>query len=396
MKIVHLMGYFIPELGYQEYYLAKKHVQMGHEVHVIASDLLYPFPNVESMLREAGVNDPSAIVKKGVSKKEGMTVWRLGSLFTYSDFVVAKGFEKTIAQIKPDVVFAHESRQGLPALAARYKKKYGYRLIVDQHDFYHDIPNHPFVKKVLRMLEYSLFRRHVVNFSLKRADRIVAVTNETKKFLMDSHHIDGSKIVEIPLGVDTDLFRFDGTSRAAIRKQMGAKDDDVVFVFSGTIVRRKGLEILLEALASIKGTKARLWIVGSGDLGYMDELKKKVQELGLKDQVKFVGFVKKERIAIYFSGADVGVWPGNNSVSILEAMACRLPIVMVDLQLGHLVKFGNGMKFSQNDEKGLAESIRKLTADTNLRREMSKKSEDAVKKEYSYDSIAKRFLELAK
>ena len=59
MKIVHLMGYFVPELGYQEYYLAKKHKEMGHDVYVIASDMLYPFPNIETMLKEAGAKDAS-------------------------------------------------------------------------------------------------------------------------------------------------------------------------------------------------------------------------------------------------------------------------------------------------------------------------------------------------
>ena len=39
MKIVHIAGYFMPELGYQEYYLAKKHRELGHDVYVICSDM---------------------------------------------------------------------------------------------------------------------------------------------------------------------------------------------------------------------------------------------------------------------------------------------------------------------------------------------------------------------
>ena len=65
MKIVHLMGYFVPELGYQEYYLAKKHKQMGHDVYVIASDLLYPFPNIETMLKEAGIKPGFCVLDYG-------------------------------------------------------------------------------------------------------------------------------------------------------------------------------------------------------------------------------------------------------------------------------------------------------------------------------------------
>jgi hypothetical protein len=42
MIIVHVTGFFIPQLGYQETYLARLHAEMGHEVHVVTSNLLYP------------------------------------------------------------------------------------------------------------------------------------------------------------------------------------------------------------------------------------------------------------------------------------------------------------------------------------------------------------------
>ena len=130
MKIVHLMGYFTPELGYQEYYIAKEHKKMGHEVYVIASDMLYPFPNIENMLKEAGIKNTSRKRKSGFSVIEGIKVYRLPHFFEYTDFILAKGLRKTLEKIKPDVVFAHESRQGLPALAALYKDKLNYKLIV--------------------------------------------------------------------------------------------------------------------------------------------------------------------------------------------------------------------------------------------------------------------------
>ena len=125
MKIVHLMGYFVPELGYQEYYLAKKHKQMGHDVYVVASDLLYPFPNIETILKEAGIKNTSRKRKPGFSVVDGIKVYRLKHLFEYSDFILVKGLKQILIEIKPDIVFAHESRQGLPALAAYYKNKIG-------------------------------------------------------------------------------------------------------------------------------------------------------------------------------------------------------------------------------------------------------------------------------
>ena len=395
MKIVHLMGYFVPELGYQEYYLAKKHKDMGHDVYVIASDLLYPFPNIGEMLNDAG-KGASRRRKAGFEIIDGIKVYRLRGFFEYSDFIIAKGLKKTLEKIKPDAVFAHESRQGLPALAACYKNKVGYRLVVDQHDFYHKIPNHPLWKRVIRFLDYFLFRKFIVNYSLNKADGIVAVTQETKDFLIKTHKINAKDIQLIPLGVDMGLFKFDGKAREKTRKKFKIKKDGIALVFSGTIVRRKGIELLLEALSEIKNIGIKLMIVGSGDTIYIKELKDLAKKLGIESRVIFAGFVKKGDVKNYFSAADIGVWPGNNSVSIMEAMACRLPIVMVDLQLSHLVSYNNGIKFPQHDKEKLKIALEKLVSGKKLRLKMADNSLSAIRNNYSYDAIAKQFLDLAK
>lgn len=396
MKIVHLMGYFVPEFGYQEYYLAKKHKDMGHDVYVVASDLLYPFPNIENMLKEAGAINTSRNRKPGLAVVDGIKVCRLKHFFEYSDFILVKGLKQSLAEINPDVVFAHESRQGLPALAAYYKNMFKYKLVVDQHDFYHKIPNHPLHKKILRFLDYFLFRRFVVDYSLKRADKIVAVTRKTKQFLEKTHKINPRSIFLIPLGVDTDFFKFNGKARIAIRKKYNLKENDVALVFSGTIVRRKGIEILLQAVFEIKNKNLKLMIVGSGDKSYMQDLDKLGKKLGIENKVIFTGFVKKDKVKDYFSAADIGVWPGNNSVSIMEAMACGLPIIMADLQLSHLASYNNGLKFPQHNKEKLKELLEKLIGNKKLRTDMAKNSVSAIKKYYSYDTIAGQFLDAAK
>jgi glycosyltransferase involved in cell wall biosynthesis len=394
MKIVHLMGYFVPELGYQEYYLAKAHKQMGHDVYVIASDMLYPFPNIEEMLKEAGIKNTSRKRKAGFDVIDEIKVYRLNHILEYSDFILVKGLKQVLEKIKPDIVFAHESRQGTPALAAYYKKNGDYKLIVDQHDFYHKIPNHLWWKKLLRFLDYFMFRKFIVNYSLKRADKIVAVTQETKNFLTKTHKINPKNVSLIPLGVDTSSFKFDNKSRVKIRKKFRIKNNDIVLVFSGTIVRRKGVEILLGALSKIKNQNVKLIIVGSGQLDYMEELKGLAKKLDIENKTIFTGFVKKDEVRDYFSAADIGVWPGNNSVSIMEAMACKLPIVMVDLQLGHLVSYNNGFKFQQHNKEELKTQLEKLIQNKNLRLKLANNSVSAIKKYYSYGPIAKKFLDL--
>lgn len=392
MKIVHVVGYFMPELGYQEYYLAKKQAALGHDVYVICSDLVWPFPNAAAIMKQAGA-EATRNYKPGFYKIDGIKVYRLKHFFEYNDFILCKGIRKLLEEIKPDVVYSHESRQGMTIVPARYKKAIGYRYIVDQHDFYHPIPNHPWHMKILRWMDYNLFRKFIVGFNLKRADKIVPVTEETKSFLRKKHGIKEEKMVLIPLGVDTELFRFDEKKRKELRAKFKLGEKDIVAIFSGTIFQRKRIELLLEAIKEIQIKELKLIIVGDGDKDYVAKLKDYVKKEGLSEKVIFAGHVPRKELPGYFSAADFGIWPGNNSVAIIEAMSCRLAIVMVDLQLGHLVK-GNGFKFKDNDKNGMISAIESATkADLRKLGELSYKR---AMENYSYNAIAKRFIELAK
>src|SRR3989338_6235374 len=111
MKIVHLMGYFMPEFGYQEYYLAKEHAKMGHDVHVIASDRLYPFKNIKKMFEDSCLRYYGRKRKAALSRIEGIKVHWLPRIIEYNDFILCRNLKQTLEKIRPDIVFAHESRQ---------------------------------------------------------------------------------------------------------------------------------------------------------------------------------------------------------------------------------------------------------------------------------------------
>ena len=395
MKIVHLMGYFVPELGYQEYYISKEHKKMGHDVYVIASDMLYPFSNIEKMFKDSGIKYTGRKREKGFSIIDGLKVSWLPHYIEYNDFILCKGVKKTLEKIKPDIVFAHESRQGLTCQAAFYKDNLGFKLVVDQHDFYHKIPGK--IKTLLRNIEYFGFRKFLIDYNLRKADKIIAVTKPTREFLIKSHKVNPKKIELIELGVDTDLYYHRKNEAIKLRKKLGIKEDEVILMFVGTIFRRKNLELLINVFNEIyKDYKTTLLIVGEGDKEYMNELKSLAKKLNLGNKMIFNGFAKRKELPIYYSMADVGVWPANNSVSIIEAMACKLPIVMVDWQMPHLVSHNNGFKFPFDDKKTLKKYLIKLIKNRKLRQKMGANSYKAAIKFYSYRAIARKFLEAAK
>jgi glycosyltransferase involved in cell wall biosynthesis len=251
MKIVHVIGYFQPELGYEEYYLAKSQAKLGHEVHVITSDRIWPFENVEQILKRIGSPYQDRMRPIGDSIVDGIRVHRLPVLYEFSDFILVRGLPKVLRNIKPNVVHGHEARQGTPVLPSLYKSL-GYTYIIDHHGYSMPVGYKSYI-------EYMLFRKIVTEYAFKKADAILPINDYIEKFLVSTHKLEKQKIKKINTGiiaegngVDTDTFYFDKQSRDDIRNRFSIDRSEILLVFAGKMDNRKGLEMLIAAFAKIK------------------------------------------------------------------------------------------------------------------------------------------------
>jgi glycosyltransferase involved in cell wall biosynthesis len=78
-------------------------------------------------------------------------------------------------------------------------------------------------------------------------------------------------------------------------------------------------------------------------------------------------------------------------------MACKLPIVIADmLSMKHLASYDNGFTFDQSKPETLTNALEKLISDEKLRKKMSSKSLNAVKKNYSYEVRTKKLISIYK
>ncbi len=119
MKIVHVIDYFQPKLGYQETFLAREHAALGHDVCVVTSDRynrgLYIGDTATSVLGQR-------IQKAGFFTEEGMKVWRLKTVFELPNIIWVSGLEKKIRELKPDLVIMHGITNLLAVRIARLKR----------------------------------------------------------------------------------------------------------------------------------------------------------------------------------------------------------------------------------------------------------------------------------
>ncbi len=167
---------------------------------------------------------------------------------------------------------------------------------------------------------------------LRHADRFVAMSRLIRQELLGAG-VDPARVALIPHGVDTTRFRpVTGEQRSALRAQLGIQGG-VVAAYTGRLLRGKGLEVLLEAFATVAAEcpELQLLLVGTGEgqsLSIETELRRRVCELGLAARVRFAG--RSDRVEDWLRAADLFVFPSLYEalgISLVEAAACGLPAI---------------------------------------------------------------------
>ena len=137
------------------------------------------------------------------------------------------------------------------------------------------------------------------------------------------------KPLVIPLGIG--LPSLDAGSKAAVRKQYQIDDGQVVLLYLSRLHPKKGLELLLQALATTANQSFHLLIGGDGDPDYRQRLIELVEQLGLNAKVSWLGFVSGPQKVQLLQGADLFTltsYSENFGISVLEALASATPVLI--------------------------------------------------------------------
>ena len=161
------------------------------------------------------------------------------------------------------------------------------------------------------------FFRTMVPRSARRAARIVAVSEVTRRDLIEHYGVDARKIVVIPNGVDPE-FSPEGPAR----------DGAPYLLFVGSLQARKDPVTAIEALAC-GDPEVRLVLVGP-DKGGGREARAAADRLGVADRLEFAGHVGKTELASLYRGALALIFPSRFEgfgLPVIEAMASGTPVV---------------------------------------------------------------------
>jgi glycosyltransferase involved in cell wall biosynthesis len=230
-------------------------------------------------------------------------------------------------------------------------------------------------------------------FGLKKAQQIIAVSECTKLDLIRYLKIPESRITTIYNGVDHTVFK----------PVCGGRFDFPYLLYVGTERPRKNLGTLLRAFALLKKDTSAFGdfkLVKVGSAGRTDKFRhetlRELRYLGLEGEVIFVDGVSNEGLADYYSSAAALIMPSfyeGFGLPLIEAMACGCPVIASNSSSLPEVAGDAALFVDPHDQHGLAEAIRRVTANRALREEMIEKGFRRAQ-QFSWEKTAQETLQV--
>ncbi len=350
---VALLSYWFPRgMGYIVNMLPRYLAQQGVDVHYLTMDMPHyffthgqhnPYTNFEQL----------TTMKPG--EEENFEGFRLHcvkhrQVAGHPRFV---GLRDKLAAIRPDVVQSFLSIGWVPLDAALIKRKLGYKLFTAAHTTASVFPlaNRKSSWAEPARVKNLLSRWIPGRFVSTRTEKCYAATSDCADVAIRFYGVEASKVVVAPLGVDTELLNPAVTpeqheARRALRSKLGVAPDDVLFIYTGQFTAAKNPLLLARSTESLRaqGHKVRALFLGDGE---------QRDAVAAFASCIVLPFVPHRELVHYYRASEAGVWPTQESTSMLDVAACGLPIV-VNHTLRAVERIdGNGVTYQLNDQASL-------------------------------------------
>jgi rhamnosyl/mannosyltransferase len=262
------------------------------------------------------------------------------------------------------------------------------------------VPGRPLVMTyhadIIKQRIFLPLYRPVLSLLFKMARRIIFSAGENIAFSFVPPSCRG-KCAVVPFGVEIEAFSPRGTENLEIESLRKKCGGEALVLFVGAARYYKGIEVLLRAMAPVKG---RLVLAGRDTQN--DSLQNRARELGIRDRVLFCGEVPESRLRVLLNAADIFVLPSIDrcetfGIGQLEAMACSKPVISTDLPTGvrSVNRHGvTGLVVSAGDSDALAGALNLLVSNPGLRAEFGRNARKRVELEFCADRMVSRTSEV--
>jgi glycosyltransferase involved in cell wall biosynthesis len=386
MRVVLLNEFFGKGMGYLENMLPKFLSRLGVEVHVVATDLpaLYQKPGAaRTSTSFAEMLQPGTI-----ETLDGYVLHVLGhkKLLGHMRMV---GLREKLREIRPDIVQTTAAIGWIPFDAALFKPLLHYKLFTGSHYHASVFPlanqqTSAFSPARLKCLISRTVPGRLTNFA---SEKCYAITSDCAEIATKFFGVPHRQIEICPLGVDVELFHpvsnsDDTKERLALRQKLGFKEGDIVCVYTGRFTEDKNPALLARAVAHLRreGEPYRGLFVGNGMQA--DEIQK-------CEGCVTHPFVPVDQLGAFYRAAEIGMWPSQESLSMLDAAASGLPIIANHTMTAIERINGNGASYQLGDANDLMRVLLEMR-DPQKREQLGKVGAQKMVREFSWLAIAKR------
>ncbi len=183
---------------------------------------------------------------------------------------------------------------------------------------------------VNNQLNLFLKRRLIEQITYNCCDRFIVLSKAFGNILHQQYQIPWKKIHIIPGGVNVNWFQSQ-LSRQVAREKLGWPENRRILFTSRRLVQRVGIDKLLQALVIIKPQVPDIWLAIAGRGHLQATLQQQVKELGLEDNVKFLGFLPENQLPLAYQAAELTVMPSQSfegfGLAVVESLACGTPVI---------------------------------------------------------------------
>lgn len=345
--------------------LIKKLVEEGHTVDIACNDKEHP---VHPCFSEFGCRV--------------YTIDCSRTPFDKGNLRAIKQIERLTEKEHYDIVHCHTPVAAMCARLACIKaRKRGTKVIYTAHGF-HFYKGAP--------LKNWLLYYPVEKFCAHFTDVLITINHED--YELAKKKMKAKRVEYVPgVGIDIDKFANCTVDRAAKRKELGIPEDAPLLFSIGELNKNKNHEVVIRA---IKDLDVYYVIAGSGEL--QTYLQKLIDDLGLSDRVKLLGY--RDDVAQLYKAADMFVFASIREglgLAPIEAMASGLPLVVADNRGSreYAVEGKTGFICKCDSVEGFSQAIRDLMNDLNMRKNISMNNKETAK-QFDVLTVQKQIMEI--
>ena len=310
------------------------------------------------------------------------------SIHPWRDWVSYRRIKQLLREIKPDVVHTHSSKAGVIGRAAAWK------LRIPVVHTVHGPAFHPFQSR----LSYQLFRAAEV-WAAKRCNLLVSVCDAMTDQYVAAGVAPREKFVTVYSGMEVEPFLNPPRAPEEVRKDLGFEPRHIVVGKIARLFHLKGHEYVISAATEIAEAfpDVRFLFVGDGLL--RSHLERRIADAGLTGKFVFTGLVPPEKVPELIGAMDIVV-----HASLREGLARVLPqgliagkpVISYDVDGAREVCLPDvtGFLLPPESVDGLAEAVKKLAADPEMRRRMGETGRARFTEQFRHQTMTRKLREI--